>query len=1030
MKPTTSPSPKHGAGRWHLRRLFCLGVLLCFVSIALFAQNITIRKNAAPLDDVLLEIRKQTGYQFFYDNEVKQILKSITINLENVTLEVFLKKCFESYPINYSVVNKAILLKKASPRASDIIGQDFSKNDQHEIKGKVIDILGKPLTMATIRILQTDITSVSKEDGTFSLPFPDKLNEITISVSYVGKTSVTKIIKANQLSSFQLITLEDLSLKLKEVEVNGVRKRTAVSNSSVVFDREAIEQTQALSVGDVLRYMPGQSIIRPGAALQGASVITLRGAVPPNSEQSMNNAFGINMQIDGNSVNNNANMQTFNPARSGMLSANLSTPNTLGDLSQKNGTFNSDYIGDVANNGVDLRQIQAENIESIEVVSGVASARYGDYSTGVILINRQAGITPLRLNVRTNEGTQNAGVNKGFKLGSALGVMNLSLDYLSSNDDPRNKLKSFERVGGGMIWTSFIKKKNQFKNTLSADFNTTIDKTRVDPDDGNDRKTNFDSKNLRLSNRSELIVKKPWLYSVQLQLSYNRGRQESYSQYYLNTRPIMGIADGEETKTYESYFAPGYYLAIQHIIGEPVTASGRLETTSFFKTKKISYKLTLGTNYEYSANKGPGTLIFSDKPRFYQSGNKNDRARNYNYVPTQQNIGFYAENLFSTRLLGKYFTTNIGVRGDVQNRFFTLAPRWNATWKLHKKLAWNVSYGIATKAPSLSQVSPGNVYIDIPLVNVYTGDADKSVYLVHTKVVPVDNSNLRPYKSTTFETGFSWDAKPFHLSAFYFFRKLGNGFNTVQELEAITLPNYDVTLVPGGKPTYEPSGTFKTYNVVYSRMRNANTNTTDGLELMFSVDKIKAISTSFNLNTSVYRSSYSKKERQIYIPDESVAPIDYSKQAVYGAFENQQSKAVNIKSTITTTTHISPLRMILMFTGEIFWVNRTQNFATSMYPSGYYNKELQYFPLKPSEALFEQYAHLRKTASEDAIRNNPSFVYPNIHMRLSKEIGDFLRFSFTAFNAFNIRPIDKVNSTNYYYNGRPAFGAELVFTIK
>lgn len=1011
-------------------RITLLLLVLCNFQLyaTAFSQKITISKKNVSIDEVFRDIRKQTGYEFIYNSDVLPQQKRVDIYVSNASIEDVLNKCFENLSVVYTISGKTIMVGEAgklnsllSPLAAKLLDN---------IKGKVINAEGRPLGFVSIQILPTGITVMGKADGTFEIPVSGEASEITFIVSYVGKVSVTKTLNSKQFSSFQLIVLNDLSLKLSQVEVNGVRKKTFASNSSIVFDREAIEQTQALSVGDVLKYLPGQSMVRPNASLQGANVLTMRNVTPPNSEQTMNNAFGISVQIDGNSVDNNANMQAMNPGRMGFNSANnISTPNTLGDLSFKNGSLSNNYGGDVANNGVDLRGLQAENIESIEVISGVASARYGDYNTGVVIINRQAGITPLRVNMRTNEGTQNIGLNKGFSVSPSLGVLNVSFDYLNSNDDPRNKLKSYGRVGGGFIWTYHRKKSNHFKNTLSVDYNTTLDKTRRDPDDGNDRMSKFNNWNLRVSNRSELIIKKPWLYNISFQISYNKGRQDSYSQYYLNTRPVMGITNSEVTGTSEGVFVPGYYLAVQEIIGEPVSASARIETNTFIKIKKISYKLTFGSNYSYNANKGPGMIVFSDRPRFYQTGNKSDRARSFNNVPTQKNIGFYVENLFTTRLLERYYTLNVGARGDVQNGFFNFSPRINTNWKLTKKLNWSGAYGIATKSPSLSQISPGNVYVDIPLVNAYTGNADKSVYLVHTEVLKMHNTSLRAYQSQTFETGFTFDIKPFHTSIYYFDRVMKNGFSTLNQLLPVVLPNYAVTNVPGEKPTYAPDGTFKTYNVTYSRINNGNYNHSKGFEWMVSTEKIKSIATSFNLSLAYYNSYFMDANEEISLPSDQTT-IDYTRKAVYGVYKNQESKAQNIKATITSSTHIPALRMAVMFTGEIYLLNKTENLATSIYPVGYMNKDLQYFSLSAKEAQSPDYAHLLKSPTAESTKYLPGFIYPNIHMRISKEIGDYLRFSFNAYNAFNIRPMENKNSSITYYNGRPAFGAELIFTIK
>jgi outer membrane receptor for ferrienterochelin and colicin len=843
---------------------------------------------------------------------------------------------------------------------------------------------------------------------------------------------ITRTFKEDVLGKLQVFRMQPLSLKLPDVEVNGVRRKTSASNSSIVFDREAIEQTQALSVANVLNYLPGQTILKPTVSIQGATPLLLRTAIPMNSEQALSQAFGISFQIDGNTISNDANMQAMNPARGGFFAGSRITQpelNFIRDRAYKNGTLYNSYASDVANNGIDLRQIPAENIESIEVITGVASARYGDYTNGVVTIERQAGLTPLRFNVRTNEGSQNLGLNKGFKVSPEWGVVNISLDFLNSNDDPRNKLKSFQRVGGSILWTYQQQKARRFKNTLSLDINTTLDKTKVDPDDGPQRMARFTNRNIRISNRSEWIVKKPWLYSVSLQGSYSYGRQESYDQRYLNRTAVMGYTDATETGIHEGNWAPGYYLAVQQIIGEPVSASGRIETRSIFKMPKLTYQLTMGANYSYSANKGPGVIVDPSRPTA-NGGDKGDRPRPFNEVPVQSNAGVYVENNISTRLLGRVFTTNAGLRGDIQNGFFTVSPRINSNWKLTKKLSWNIAYGVATKAPGLSQLSPGKVYVDIPLVNSYTGKVEESVFLVHTQVMDPDNRDLKPYRSYTFETGFSFDARPLKLSAFYFNRINKDGFATSSQALLVTVPNYTVTYIPGQKVQYAPNGTFRNYQVNYNKISNAAYSRTNGVELMVSSDKIRALQTSITVSTAFYHSYYMNSVQDVDMSVDGQTTFDPNKEARYGVYENQARTATNIKSTIVTTTHIPALRMAVMFSGELFWVNRTEDLASGIYPVGYLDKSGTYFPITLQQAMSPEYAHLLKKPASESVMYLPGQVYPNLSLRLSKEIGDALRFSFNAYNVFNIRPVQITSSGTNYYNGQPSFGAELIFTIK
>src|SRR5690606_26366783 len=142
--------------------------------------------------------------------------------------------------------------------------------------------------------------------------------------------------------------------------------------------------------------------------------------------------------------------------------------------------------------------------------------------------------------------------------------------------------------------------------------------------DVNLRMARFKNKNLNLSNRSDWNIRKPWLNDVELRLSYSTGRNESYDQWFLNSSSVIKIAEALETSVYEGKYGPGYYLAYHHIIGIPVNASARLQTNSIFRlSKRNTYKLSLGIDYRYNANNGPGVLNDPSKPRFDDQGYKN-----------------------------------------------------------------------------------------------------------------------------------------------------------------------------------------------------------------------------------------------------------------------------------------------------------------------------------------------------------------------------------------------------------------------
>ncbi len=910
-------------------------------------------------------------------------------------------------------------------------------------KGRVTDENNRPLPYAQIRVPDAENRFTTAADGTFAIPLVPGTTDLSLLFSYVGKEPVVRRFSRNSLATFQVIQLQPLTLRLPEVQVSSTQA-AAASNSSINFGQAAIASLQALSLANVFNYLPGQTILNPVVSIQGNQVLNVRSASQPATIQPLNNgeaadaarqqqlneAFGFSLRVDGNTLNNNANMQASNPGFLGMFSANnVQHPENgvIRDRSQRNGTLYSSYGAAGANNGFDLRQVPAENIENIEVITGVASARYGDYTSGVAIIDRQAGITPLSVSLRNAGGaTYNAGISKGLSLSPALGVINLNLDYLTSNDDPRDKLKAFQRIGGGLIWTYGRQRSSSFLNTLSVDYSTVLDQTRLDPDLLNQRMSRFRNNNLLVSNRTRWSVKKKWLSDVQLQLNYNRSRQESYDQYYLNSTGVIGVASSLTTRTYEGYFAPGYFLAYHNIIGEPVSAGARLQANSYLRLGRTTlYHLNIGAEYNYSVNKGPGVLNNIDQPRFSNVGGKNDRARPFSSLPAQHNSGVFLENELTGKLLGKSYRANIGARADLQNGFFNISPRINTRYDLTRRLSINLAYGIATKAPAISQVSPGNVYFDIPLLSVYA--PPRQLYLVHTEVVDLEKIDLRPYKSITAEGGLTYKTAFLNAAAYYFYRRYNDGFGTVNTLVPVTTAQYNYTLTPTGVD-YAPAGTTVTRPYTYGRMANCMQSTSRGVEFTLSTRKIKAIQTDFNVNTAWYRSYYRNTSDDVEVP----SVIDYSKAAIIGIFSNQEAKAETIKSTIRSTTHIPALRMMITLTGEIFWKARTETLPTSLYPTAYYDQQYQRHELTPAAAASGAYAHLRKPAVTQSVIYTPPFVYPNVHLTLAKEISDVLKMAVNAYNVLNIRPAatNPYNTSVSYFNGQPSFSAQLLLRIK
>ncbi len=891
------------------------------------------------------------------------------------------------------------------------------------LKGKIIGTNNKPLGYTTIRLNDGQQVTSSNGDGEFLFRLSPNLQEVTLTVLHVGKKTQKVRIEKRDFSIYREIKLEDLSLTLDEVSITPSYQNTKNSNSSIFFDKETIEATQAFSIQDVLMNLPGKSTIAPD--LNKLSTLTLRGGNSSFGSGAdgifnLNNSLGIAIIMDDITINNDANMQSRSASRWGLTSATLSGVN-----------YTDSYLGgtqsagnyDVAYQGIDLREIPANNIESIEVIQGVASAKYGEITDGAIIINRQAGESPWALNLQLNGGSVSSSLNKGFLLTKKLGALNISTNYTYSNADPRDKIKSFNRINQSIIWTN--RYFNILKNTFSADYNYRNDHRRFDPDDDAQQMSKFYNKGISLSNRSSLQTQNRFLNTINLNLNYSTSEQYSYKQYILN-RGFQTIAIKDTIGIYEGYFINGNYIAEEVIVGKPISFSAKADAYAQFNLGNTYHHISYGLNYNLSNNGGKGIISDPDRPRRIMNGGGNERAYDFEQLPNAQNWGAYIENSITGKISEKSYMANIGFRGDLQNGYFTLQPRINTSLRWNQKWTSSASFGISSKAPTLAHMYPAPVFIDIELLNIYAGDLSKALYLVYTDKKILENDHLKPSMSSQAEIGVQYHGKILRSSFYTYYKNNWNGFETVNQPHKYTLPDYTSTVdQTTGIITYEESGKMNNYFNFYGyEMTNGAKSTSIGAEWMFNFNAIKAIKTNFSLiNNIQYNTNQRSQPTRILLENNRIILPDKTS-VTYVEYSPDHGSYLQVMSKINSSTHIPKIGFIVNFSGDVFWKERNKS-TNSIYPYAYYNSESRYFMVNENLLTNEQFLSLKRT-STDLIDEELPFVYTIINMSLAKEINKKFRINLNAYNLFNIRPEHfRISNSGTEiikkYNRRPSF---------
>ena len=123
------------------------------------AQQISISEKNVSLQKVFKQMQKQSGYNFLYSYEVLQQAGKVNIQINNASLEEALKECLRDKPLEYSIVEKTVVIK---PMA------DISLPPPINIKGRVINENGEPMQV-TVAVKGTDIMTATNELGQFNL---------------------------------------------------------------------------------------------------------------------------------------------------------------------------------------------------------------------------------------------------------------------------------------------------------------------------------------------------------------------------------------------------------------------------------------------------------------------------------------------------------------------------------------------------------------------------------------------------------------------------------------------------------------------------------------------------------------------------------------------------------------------------------------------------------------------------------------------------------------------------------------------
>ncbi|MEO8403446.1 MAG: SusC/RagA family TonB-linked outer membrane protein [Chitinophagaceae bacterium] len=247
-------------------------VLACLQpAMKLHAQTITLAARNTALASVFKDIRKQTGYDFIYDEALLEKAHNITITLKNASLTDALNACFADQPIDYEITGTTITIKLRDP----IISNTGYQSAVITLTGKVTGPDGLPLSGASIRIKGTSRGTNTNDNGEFVIKEVEATT--TLEVSYIGHIpQIIKITHQTQVS----VCLKPEPRSMDEVITTGYRTTTRklmLATVSKITAKEIDDQPVNNVLAAMQGRIPGMLITQSSGVPGSGYVVQIRG---------------------------------------------------------------------------------------------------------------------------------------------------------------------------------------------------------------------------------------------------------------------------------------------------------------------------------------------------------------------------------------------------------------------------------------------------------------------------------------------------------------------------------------------------------------------------------------------------------------------------------------------------------------------------------------------------------------------------------------------------------------------------------
>ena len=916
----------------------------------------------------------------------------------------------------------------------------------YSVEGVVLEAeTQSPVIGAVVRIGSDYLWTTTDIDGAFSFVNVEK-GGWTIEVSCLGYVSLAAELKVTgDIEGLKYLLYEN-SLALDEVVVTAQKAKDGLGTSHNL-GRDALNHLQLSNTTDIAALLPGGKTVNPDLTAENAFSLREGGSKTGNA------AFGTAVEVDGVRLGNNA---------------------SFGEMG-----------------GTDTRSVAVENIESIEVITGVPSAEYGDLNSGMVKINTRKGRTPVNVTFSVNPRTYQASVSKGIDLQEDNGVLNLSAEWARAVKKLISPYQSYTRTGITLGYTNTFAKVLRFEAGFTGNIGGMNTKDDPDAFTGEFQK---ERDNVFRGNTSlTWMLNRSWVTNLKFDASVNFNdnlfRYHKYESYASN-QPAVHAEQA------------GYFLADRlplTYFSDQVTDSKELDFAASLKynwhKRWDDVKSFLKAGVQWKANGNVGQGEYYEDPALAANGY---RPRPYTEYPFMHNLSVYAEEhltlpIARTKLeiTAGLRMENVFIKNSLYNNKTTFSPRFNARWQLTEGLAIRGGWGITEKLPSYYILYPKQEYRDIQTYGFSHGSQTSYIYYTQPYTV-VYNPELRWQRNSNSEFAIDAAFADWKISLVGFCNLTKGPYNFLDVYEPysydilqkpadFTMPSDPQIIVDeqtgmlyirGAQEEYWTPMDVKVTDQTFAKstMQNNGADVTRaGAELVVEFPEIRPVRTTFRFDAAYTYTKYLNEQiaayyqkgwSHTYLPNRSYQYVGLYANGGSSSSVANGKVTHNLDANLTAITHIPQARLIITCRLEMSLLRRSRNISqyngadyaytinesdnkatggniydgnsyTAIRPVSYMDLDGNVHPFTDAEAADPAFANLiLKSANAYTFARDGYGAYMSANLSITKEIGDHVSLSFFANNFTNSRPYVKSMATGVGAIFTPAFYYGLTCRLK